>query len=295
MAVATRKIETNYSHLTPLELLRNNIETQRLEVIPLADVITDQALIDDTHAKELGDSMAQKRGQITPIAVRTREEDGKIIYDVIDGFHRSAGKKRRGDSEINATVIYGCPDEEMYDLRILAASSVRSVQFPRIAEWITKSFESTFWAQKGLTVVQAFSLAVSDRERSYLKISNEELAELKTWAKEKCGKWQKSVTATLGLLRVVASADPELVRQVRTSGGGRDTGSRITPDRLRIVATKFPREECYAAQRAILQYIIENRYYAEEAAVLVERAAPLIQPGMSQEIVYQIVSKIKVR
>src|SRR3989344_516019 len=280
---------------SPLELIRSGIETERLERIPLDRVLTEHALIDDFHADELGASMRQKRGQITPIAVRVSEVEGLIVYDVIDGFHRVEGKRRTGDTDINATVIYGCSDEEMYDLRILAASSVRSVQFPRIAQWIFSSYEITPFAEKGLTVAQAFSLVVNDSQRSNIvKLSKDEIAELKDWARKKCERWGKSVTAVYGILRVVSNADPDLVKQVRTSGGGKDHAGRITPARLTAVVDSFPGNVNHMAQRAILRVVVEKRLSAEETSYLAERLKGLINSRMDEELVYSIASGVTI-
>lgn len=218
-----------------------------------------------------------------------------MVYDVIDGFHRAEGRKRSGIAEINATVIYGCSDEEMYDLRILAASSVRSVQFPRIAQWISKAWETTLWSRKGLTVSQAFGLVLSDSKRSNnADLTVEEVIELKEWAVAKCTRWGKTVGATYGILRVVAIADPELTRQVRTSGGGKDRTGRITPVRLQAVAECFPGEANYAAQRAILRLAVERRYYAEEIKQFVEQARIFIEPDMSEDEIYELVNGLSI-
>src|SRR3990167_10179741 len=178
----------NFDSLSALDLIDRGIETERVETVPLDQILTEEGIVDYDHVDELGVSMKQKRGQITPIVVRPRiDEAGLLVYDIIDGFHRSEARMLNGDKTILATVIYGCSDEEMYDLRILAASSVRSVQFPRIAQWIFSSYEITPFAEKGLTVAQAFSLVVNDSQRSNIvKLSKDEIAELKDWARKKC-------------------------------------------------------------------------------------------------------------
>ncbi len=288
--------ENPFTDLSPLEIVRRNIETQRFENIPLSLVLTEKALIDETHADELGTSMSQKRGQITPIAVRAREVQGNMVYDVIDGFHRSAGKKRRGEETIFATVVYGCSDEEMYDLRILAASSVKSVQFPRIAEWISKTWQTSKWAERtGLTVSQAFGIAVNDRETSYkAKLDGEELGQLKDWVRAKCSRWGKSVAATASILRIVEDADPTLVREVRDSGGGKDRKGKITPARLKEVVTAFPGKEFYLAQRAILAFVVDKRLYTRETEMLVDMISHTIRPDMDEVAIKELLSSINV-
>lgn len=300
LAEAPRKID--YNNLSVLELIKvgeREVDLEkkptRVEVIPLDKVITEQALIDDSHADELGESLITGRGQLAPIVVRARlDPTGEVLYDIIDGFHRAEGLKRKGGVEIKANVLYGCSDEELYDQRILAASSVRSVQFARIVEWITKSWETTQWSKKGLSVTQAFAKTVIDREKSRgVDLSSEELFQLKEWVRGKCKRWGRRVGGTYQILNLVSNADPDLVRQVRLSGGGKDREGKITPDRLRIVVEAFPSN--FQAQRALLRLITERRYYAEEAVELVGKAKQLIPPEMSNEKeIYETADRITI-
>ncbi len=292
MAAEIRE-QSNYSSRSPQELIRAKIETERLETIPLAHVKTEHALVDESHAKDLGNSMKQKRGQISPIVVRARMEDNEVVYDVIDGFHRTEGKKLNGDENINATVVYNCSDEEMFDLRILAASSVRSVQYPRIAQWISRSFDQTPWKEKGLNVAQAFGIAVNDSVKTRgIELNPEEIEDLKEWVQGKTQKWGKSIAGTYQILRVVSNADPDLVKQVRTSGGGKDRNGRITPARLQTVVEQFPGEKNFETQRAVLKVVVEKRLYAEETAQLVRDVQKHIQPGMSESEIYEVANNI---
>lgn len=278
------------------ELIRNKIETERLERISLSKVTTEHALIDDDHADKLGASMKQKRGQITPIAVRARldDESGEIVYDVIDGFHRTEGKKRTGAKDINATVIYGCSDEEMYDLRILAASSVRSVQFARVAQWMTDSFATTRWAEKGLSVSQAFGIVVSNTLNPYLvKLGTEELWQLREWVRAKCERWGKTPASTYQLLRLVANADPGLVREVRTATGGHSRETTITQAKLELVVNEHPGKKNYTIQRAILHHSIREKLKIDEIGNIVQQLRGKITTGMDENAVGRVIQTTK--
>lgn len=252
---------------------------------------TEFAIVDDSHANELKQSMAQERGQISPIVVRAREVDGQIRYDVIDGFHRTEGMRRLGKNIISARVLYGCDDEELFDQRILAASSVKSVQFPRIAAWINNSFSETAWSKKGLTATQAFGITVADSESSRQGLTVEEVSELKEWARKKCGQWGRTTADTYRILRIVSKSNPELVKEVRTSGGGKDRRARITPERLAAIALTLPGEEYFEAQAAVMDYVLEERLYAEETKQLVSKIAPLIKPNMDKRTVAEIIQQ----
>ena len=139
-----------YNLLPPKDLLLMGVETERLETVPISSVVVEDSLIDKGHATGLAKSMMGKRKQISPTTLRARLEGDKVVYDPIDGFHRAAGKRLIEEwtgvkQSLNATVLYGCSDEEMFDLRILSASSVTNVSFARMAEWMKQSFEKTRW------------------------------------------------------------------------------------------------------------------------------------------------------
>src|SRR3989344_4881490 len=112
---------------------------------------------------------------------------GGIFYDVMDGFHRAEGRRMCDEKTVRATVVYACSDAEMVDLRILAASSVQSVQFPRLASWITQAWKQTEWAKKEIKVVQAFAMTMNDSDSSRSKLlSNEDIPQVRDWVREKC-------------------------------------------------------------------------------------------------------------
>ena len=295
LALTEALLKPDVNALSSKDILHAGIETERLEVIPLNRIITESALIDEAHAAELGISMKQKRGQITPIAVRARidEEDGEVTYDIIDGFHRTAGKKINGDSNINATVIYGCADEEMYDLRILAVSSVRSVQFARVAEWITNSFATTPWAEKGLSVSQAFHTALKDSKRSNTaNMTPKEMIELKDWAKGKCNRWGKTLGSIYQDLRVVDNADPGHVKEVRFATGGTSREVKITQAKLALVVNAFPGKEHHLAQREILHFATANRLKIDQIKTVVENLRGKIQPGITEKGISELIRNI---
>src|SRR3989344_615843 len=280
----------NFDSLSALDLIDRGIETERVETVPLDQILTEEGIVDYDHVDELGASMKQKRGQITPIVVRPRiDEAGLLVYDIIDGFHRSEARMLNGDKTIMATVIYGCSDEEMYDLRILAASSVRSVQFARIAKWITLSWSKTVWFQSGLTVPQAFAIALNDTQKStFVALPPNELSDVKTWVQEKSALWGRSAGSTYNILGVVSNADPELVAQVRSAGRGKASEGKITPARLEKVVDIFPGEENYPAQRAILRAAVARHLSTTEVDKLGSVMRSLVVPGMAEEEIFQV-------
>lgn len=268
---------------TPLDLARKGERVQRVEVIPLIQVLTESAIVDVGHAQDLGASMASVRGQLVPILVRARESEGGVVYDVIDGFHRTEGKKRQGDLTIQANVVYGCSDEEMYDLRILAANSVKSVQFARLAEWMHSSFAQTPWADR-ITVTQAFQMGIFKRKGSrYEGIDTEDIAKIHDWVEGKARLWQRSISAIWTSLRLVDISAPDIVRDVRTASSGDERKRVTTQDKLKLVAGRFPGAENFEAQRAFIGYADQHRLGSEELHELLWRNASHIDVKTSKD------------
>lgn len=270
---------------SPIELVRSGERARRVEVIPVDQIQIDFSLVDEGHSQDLADSMNKDWGQISEITVRAREtEDDQIGYDIIDGFHRTDAKKKKGDTDINAIVLYGVTDEELYDLRILAVNSVKSVQFARLAEWMNRAFQKSRWADKGITLTQAFSMAVFDSQRTrHAGLEDGEVEELKEWVRQKATSWQRPVSAVWSNLRLIDISDPDLVKSVRTGGGGKDRIRHLSQGMLKAIAERFQGEELFHAQRAFADYAIQNRLGAGETGDFVYRYSHLINVDQDEE------------
>ncbi|OGK29291.1 hypothetical protein A3D08_03840 [Candidatus Roizmanbacteria bacterium RIFCSPHIGHO2_02_FULL_43_11] len=291
----TREEEAYLNTLPAAVLIERGIPYERVEIIPLASVLTEQSLVDDEHARDLGNSMLGRRGQLSPIVVRARfDESGRIVYDIVDGFHRSNGAKGTGKDDIEANVMYHCSDEEMYDLRILAASSVRSVQFPRLVEWMTRSFQTTLWAQQGMTIAQAFGYAVS---RSTFSSSSPDvqadMAELQNWVRAKCQLWGHGIPSVFQLLTLNMRAEPGLMRAIRSVGGGRDRTGVVTKGKLAAIADLFPGERNHRLQVLIMEVVLQRRYNARETEVYAARVRGKIQSSMTEPQIRKLLARIR--
>lgn len=249
--------------LSAREIINLGIEGKRHEKIDTNSLVIDERLVDESHRKELVESMRGKRGQISPVTVRARlEGKNKIVYDIIDGFHRGSGFKEAGIEIIDAIVLYGCSDEEMYDLRVLAANSVRSVKFARIANWMQGSFKRSEWSKRGMSLSQILSLAVQDSSGVKLKLSNKEAASAKEWAIEKAKKWGKTVGSIFFDVYIIENADPDLISRVRSTGGGSRGKGVLSPARLRSIVQIFPKN--YKEQNFLTELIISHNLNAQE-------------------------------
>ena len=155
--MATRNPETRYANYSAKDLIKRGEPLDRLELISVESIIREDDLIDTRRVEVLKkDILRSTRGQVSPVAVRARLEKGKIVYDVIDGFHRAEAIRLINQSSehpimVKATVLYGCNDEELYDRRVVAADNVKSIKFARMAKWMTASFKSRKWGHQGIT------------------------------------------------------------------------------------------------------------------------------------------------
>lgn len=225
------KIPTIDSSATPKDILLMNTTCRRLEYINVSQISSEAALVDEEHVLELKTSMEKQWGQTSPITVRARldKETNAVIYDVIDGFHRSSGMKQMAQSYnqdvfAEAAVLYGCTDDELFDLRVLSATTSKTVKFARTIEWMQKSFMSTTWenprlgelASEGkLTLSQIFSLAQNDSSGKILRLTLDEAEELKSWAIKKAETWSKTLGTLVIETRTAEVANPTLIKQVR--------------------------------------------------------------------------------
>ncbi len=269
----------DYSAFSPVDLLRGEIRVERQEKIPVELIVQENALIDPQHAQNLAESMMGVRKQISPVTVRARlleDGGGMVVYDVIDGFHRSAGKRiieelTQEPQEMDTIVLYACDDEELYDLRVLAASSVKSIKFARMAEWMKRSFLSTKWQNQRLhglveaeelTLSQVFNLAQFDASGERIGLEANEAIELKDWALRKSKQWGKQISTLMTEMRTVELAAPDLVQRVRTGGGGKGGRGVLTRTRLEAIVTHLPGD--WEAQRLLADLAIAKNILADD-------------------------------
>ncbi len=269
----------DYSKYSSKDLLQMNVRTERLETVPISVITEEESLVDSLHATELAESMMGDRKQISPATIRARLNGTFIVYDMIDGFHRQKGKKiieqiTGVPQFLDSTVLYGCDDEELYDLRVLAANSVKSVKFARMAEWMKKSFESTVWkngriseliSSEKITLSQVFTFTHFNKGK-VRGLNVAEADELKEWAFKKSKQWKKPLSSLIFDMRTVELAAPDLVQRVRTGGGGKDRKGVLTKARLdKIVEHLFGE---YEAQRNLANLSIDKNIVAEDLGIL---------------------------
>ncbi len=233
-------------NLSPKDILKTGLETERLEQISVNSLLLDEGIVDDKHCNELRISMDGRRGQLSAITVRARlDENGKIVHDVIDGFHRGNAKKIKAemsgiDLKIDAKVLYGCSDEEMFDLRILSVNSMHSVAFARLGVWMHKSWEQTKWHKQNIILEQALAVTAADSSGKKLHLPENEIDEIKQWILNKAELWGRPAGAIYQDILAMRDAHPDLIRRVRIGGGGSHTKKgEINPAAFRAIVREL--------------------------------------------------------
>ncbi len=294
MSEATPIETSHFEGPSSLELLRSGEKLNRLETIPLDNVLVDTALLDPQHARDLQASMeTENQGLLVPILVRAREDNGSVVYDVADGFHRTSAKKQLGDPTIDAKVLYGCSNEELADHRILAANSVKSVRFGRLAIWMNDAYSLTPWAKAGIGMSEAFSIAVfnSPQDRNG-RLTEKQTEGLKNWARNKANHWQMSIHNVWTNLGIIEQSDPDLVRIVRPRLAKQDEGKAITQTHLRAVSEPYPSPGNYGLQRAIIQWTLSTKASVQQTDTLATKLLDRVSLGMSQSSAERVIKAV---
>lgn len=266
-----------YTDTERLAVLETGNFFKRTESIPVAAVVLEATIEDKAHSEELATSMALPWGQLSPITVRARDVTPRnslpqIHFDVIDGFHRLPVFTQIGMTHADAVVLYNIADEDLYDLRVLAASSVKSLAYARIAVWMQQSFKETEWAEKGLSLSQVFALAVFDTEQSRLGLTTAETQRAKLWASDKARKWSRPVSSIWDIARTAEMAAPDLLQEVRVGGGGPHSKTgELNPSKLKAIVSALPAE--HELQRVVANTVTAMNLNVDDTANLANKIA----------------------
>lgn len=235
------------------EILESGMRGQASEKVNLTSIIQEDGITEKDHVDKLAKSMLLPWGQINRVVLAAEVKDGQRSCRVIDGFHRTEGLRLNHYQTIKAEVMYGLTEEEVYDLRILAANSVRSVQFARVAMWMEKAYAETLWSKRGFTLVQVFSLANNNTPGKKLGLTPSEATEMKAWALTKAELWHRTVSTILQERILIDKADPDLVKMVRTeAGGGKEGSGVLNPARLKSIVEELPGQKNFELQQSLV-------------------------------------------
>lgn len=265
--------------LPSIDLLRETLRTgeriARIEEIPVERISTEVLIVDEDHSEALRKSISGPRGQISAIVARARiggKTKGDIGFDIIDGFHRFEAVRALKWPTIQGKVLYGCSDEEMYDLRILAASSVKAVKYPRLKYWMRGAWNQTSWRNK-ISLLQACNITRSDSSGERLGLSRREAEEIKRWVNEKSRQWLIPVPTLADMFLLMESAAPDLIEKIRPKGKFVEGKLSLTRRQLGIIARAFSGE--FELQRQIASFAVGFAVSTKDLQTLVEEIGSL--------------------
>lgn len=262
------KSSPNIESMSSMEILEKGLRVKRLEEIPVSSLHLEGALTDQAHIDELRGMIEDEGGLIIPLGVCAFfNENRRVIYEIFDGYHRGSALEALGWPFADAKVLYGRSREELYDLRVVSASSVRSVSFSRLIVWMQNSFEETDWYNKyNLSLAQVLGLAWQDSSGERLGLEPEIAEGAKTWARQKAKRWGRKDAAVLyQTMLAVENSSLDIVKMVRISpGGGKDGKGVLNPARFMAMVAELPRD--ISAQKFMMKLIINNNLLKEETA-----------------------------
>lgn len=221
--------------------------------VPITFIYREDVAVDEAHVRELADSIEReargglRTGQLSSVTLGHIPGFDKLA--IIDGFHRVTALESKGRTEAFATIRPNSSWEEVIDLRILAATTHRSVKFARLIEWVGESWNYSQWSKK-IKAAQAFQLTFTGMTGSRLGLDSEEVREIREWVERKCDQWHISASSVYIHLSTALLADPDLVKEARERIGGRKLDA-VTPQHLSAISRILPYK--YEIQKEIAQ------------------------------------------
>lgn len=311
MSIAETRLGYNQFQSSPrpdlhLSLLdRVNVVVQREgglyeAFVPIDLIYREDVPVDQEHVQELALSIKKesqhhnRTGQLSPVLLAEVADFGKL--PIVDGFHRIPALALLEKEEVYATIRPDCTWEDVIDLRIVAATSHKSLKFSRIVEWVDDAWKRTPWAER-LNVSGAFQIRfipTSNGARS--GINRDEAEEIRQWVDRKCEQWDLSAPYVHRYLQTARLADPELVKEARERKDGRKL-EFITPAHLGAMVKYLPHN--YPLQRIVADAATKNTLTIPQTKALalivsktasIEEARAVIESGSWRTIKFNSVS-----
>jgi DNA-binding CsgD family transcriptional regulator len=242
--------------------------------VPLNLIYREEVPVDSEHVLELSSSMQEEAqtpeggsGQLTPILVAEVPKEPK--FPIVDGFHRTDSLYQRGEDKAYATIRPNSTWEKVYDLRILTATTHRSVRFARVVEWVNNVWAISAWADR-LDATQAFAIATNGSYKgTHLKLSEQDIEGIREWTKEKCGQWKLSPGAIYKSLYTANAVAPDLIKETREGQKGRGVQKVLTQQQVTNIGSVLPHR--HAIQRVVAEVAKERSLSSTETLLLAER------------------------
>lgn len=190
-------------------------------------------------ARQMGDIADTEGGTGQHVPVTLGYIEGEPTLKIMDGFHRSAGLRLRGEEKIYATLKV-TDWNDLYDFRIFTAKDHAHVRFSRVVQWIREVWEYSGLDDK-LTVEQAVLLYRYESDGSKLKLNPEDVEKAKAWVAHKEAGWEIAAMTIHSYLKVAESVDPKLVHSTREKRRS-DVLESPTQVILKIFADELPND-----------------------------------------------------
>lgn len=239
--------------------------------VPLSLIYREDVPVDAAHVNELADSIIKEEehgrvsGQLSPVLLG--EVSTEPQFRILDGFHRVGALTQLNRIEAFATIRPNCTPEDVVDLRIISATTHRSVRFIRVLDWVEDAWKLTGWSER-VRLTQAFALRFSGAMTgSRIGLDNEEADEVKQWVNRKCDQWHISPAYVYKHLQTAQAADPQLIREARGRGGGHKLEA-LTPDHLHGIALALPQK--FDLQNLVAEEAIRKSLTVPRARALAE-------------------------
>lgn len=251
------------------ELLIHGIRTRRTRMgAPLASVVNDAPIVDTGYAGTIKDDiLTREGGQQSFVDVVPRfTNTGDIVYLVTDGYHRTEALEEGEIETVDLNILFGRSDEEVIDLRILAAGNVKSLRFTRIGIWMQQAYELKPWHEK-LTLYHLCNSVIFGAKKSRSELTGDEFEEAKDWIELKAKQWRSRVVNIRDIMRIVDQAAPELLQYVRVSGGSK---GELNPARLGAIVDSIKDHDM---QIQIGRIVMEYNFTKPRTEILAEGLA----------------------
>ena len=238
----------------PEELVRSDV-LQNVEIIGireggLVECFVPFDLIDNEEvpvkeewatslARQMGDIAEAEGGTGQHVPVTLGYIEGEPTLKIMDGFHRSAALRLRGENRVYSTLKV-TDWNDLYDFRIFTAKDHAHVRFSRVVQWIREVWNYSGLEDK-LTVEQAVLLYRFESNGAKLGLNPEDVEKAKAWVAHKEAGWEIAAMTIHGYLKVAESVDPRLVHSTREKRRG-DVLDAPTQNILKIFADELPND-----------------------------------------------------
>ncbi len=243
-----------------------------LQNVTVHSILSEGSIVDEEHRDKLADQLAF--GQEVPIWVRARPGlKGSLVYDIVDGYHRTDALRNIGARMIEARVSFGMTDEELYDQRVMAAvRSAKSVKFARTVTLMQQSFAQSKWfSEYRLKLSQVMALAtnakITKQPGKNLGISEETGQQVIQWVLNKAELWGGNLGSIYQQVRAAEDSFPEIIQQVRNLSGGGHTGDGAL-NTLKFISMVEQLPGKFHLQRIMVNIIRQHNLNSDQTRVV---------------------------